>query len=77
MENNYKEKQRRSYNTMRTIYNVTIGLLIIGIGLMMLFNDRLGLSLNQDIDPLMIYAFSGLCILYGSFRLYRGIKKDY
>ncbi len=75
MENDYKEKQRKSYNLMRTVYNITMGLIITGIGVVMLFNDKIGL--NFELDPLMIYAFSGLCILYGGFRLYRGIKRDY
>jgi len=77
MESSYRDKQRKSYNLMRTVYNITMGLIILGIGVVMLFNDKLGLNLFQDMNPMMIYAFSGLCIIYGAFRLYRGIKKDY
>jgi hypothetical protein len=77
MENDYKEKQRKSYNLMRTVYNITMGLIIIGIGLVMLFHNKIGLNLFEQFDPIMIYGFGGLCILYGGFRLYRGIKKDY
>ena len=77
MESSYRDKQRKSYNLMRTVYNVTMGLIILGIGVVMLFNEKLGLNLFQDMNPIMIYAFSGLCIIYGAFRLYRGIKKDY
>jgi hypothetical protein len=54
-----------------------MGLIILGIGVVMLFNDKLGLNLFEEMNPIMIYAFSGLCIIYGVFRLYRGIKKDY
>ena len=77
MESRYRDKQRKSYNLMRTIYNITMGLIILGIGVVMLFNNKLGLNLFEDMNPIMIYAFSGLCIIYGAFRLYRGIKKDY
>jgi hypothetical protein len=77
MESSYRDKQRKSYHLMRTVYNITMGLIILGIGVVMLFNDKLGLNLFQDMNPIMIYAFSGLCIIYGAFRLYRGIKKDY
>jgi len=52
-----------------------MGFIILGIGIMLLFNNKLGMDLS--IDPVMLYSFSGLCILYGSFRLYRGIKKNY
>jgi hypothetical protein len=54
-----------------------MGIIILGIGIVMLFNDKLGLNFFQDMNPIMIYAFSGLCIIYGAFRLYRGIKRDY
>jgi hypothetical protein len=77
MESSYRDRQRKSYNLMRTVYNITMGLIILGIGVVILFNDKLGLNFFQDMNPIMIYAFSVLCIIYGAFRLYRGIKKDY
>ncbi|CAN5492113.1 hypothetical protein BH10BAC2_BH10BAC2_12280 [soil metagenome] len=76
MENDFRDRQRRNYTSMRSVYNITIGILIIGIGLMMFFNDKIGLSLFEQFDKIMIYAFGGLCLLYGGFRLYRGIKKE-
>lgn len=77
MENDYRERHRKNYDTMRTVYNVTMGLIIIGIGIMMLMNEKIGLNLFESFDPILIYAFSGLCFLYGGFRLYRGLKKNY
>lgn len=76
MENDFRERQRKNYDTMRSVYNVTIGIVITGIGIMMFLNEKIGLNLLQQFDPLMIYAFGGLCLLYGIFRLYRGIKKE-
>jgi hypothetical protein len=77
MENSQREKQRRSYNTMRTVYNITMGIIILGIGAGILLNEKFGwIDFSQN-NPIMIYAFSGLCFLYGGFRLYRGFKKDY
>lgn len=76
MENDFREKQRKNYTTMRSIYNITIGIVITGIGVLMFLSDKIGLNLLQQFDPIMIYAFGGLCLLYGSFRLYRGIKKE-
>jgi len=76
MENEYRDKHRKSYDTMRTVYNVTMGVIILAIGVLILFNEKLGINLSID-NPILLYAFSGLCILYGSFRLYRGIKKNY
>ena len=76
MDNDFKDKRLKNYNSMRNVYNVTIGILIIGIGLLMFFNDRVGLNLFQQFDKVMIYAFGGICVLYGGFRLYRGLKKE-
>ena len=28
-------------------------------------------------DAYLLYLFAGLCILYGGFRVYRGIQKNY
>ncbi|MBG9376587.1 hypothetical protein I5907_10100 [Panacibacter sp. DH6] len=76
MENDFRDRQQKNYNTMRQVYNITMGILILGIGLLMFFSDKVGLSLFEQFDQVLIYAFGGLCLLYGGFRLYRGIKKD-
>lgn len=77
METKQREKQRKSYITMRMIYDITMALLILAMGIVMLFGDKLGLGFIAQLDPIMRYAFGGLCILYGGFRLYRGIKHEY
>jgi len=76
MDNDFRDRQRKNYNTMRNVYNITMGILIIGIGLLMFFNDKVGLQLFEQFDKTLIYAFGGLCLLYGGFRLYRGLKKE-
>ena len=76
MDNDFRDMQRKNYNTMRNVYNITMGILILGIGLLMFFSDKVGLTLFEQFDKVMIYAFGGLCLLYGGFRLYRGLKKE-
>lgn len=81
MENDYRQNQRKSYILMRTVYDITMALLILSIGVIMLVGDKLGSETLKnfiaDRDITMRYLFGGLCILYGGFRLYRGIKRDY
>ncbi len=81
MENEQREKQRKSYVSMRMIYDIGMGSFILLIGLMMLFGDKIninGLSVMiADMDPNLRYIFGGLCLLYAGFRLYRGIKHEY
>ncbi len=66
---------------MRSIYDLGMGLLILSMGLFLLLGDKLKIDaiyrILISIDPLLRYIFGGMCLLYGSYRLYRGIKKDY
>ena len=77
MQNQFENNRRRNYVTMRMIYDFTMAGLIMGMAVILVFGDRFGLPLIADLDPFLRYSFGGLCFLYGSFRLYRGIKRDY
>ena len=78
MESGFKEKQKKSYNLMRMSYDITISLLLLGMAFLMLFADKLKIEqLAAKDNDLFRYFFGGLCLLYGSFRLYRGLKRQY
>jgi len=62
---------------MRMVYDLTMGALILGVGLILFFGDRFGLPIISELDTVIRYGFGGLCFLYGGFRIYRGIKHDY
>ena len=77
----YKDRRQKSFSQMRMVYNISMGIFVLAMAVVMLFGDRLGNdALEQFIsplDPVLRYLFGGLCLLYGVFRLYRGIKKEY
>ena len=81
MQNERRERQRKSYVTMRMIYDIGMGAFIFLIGIVMIFGDKFKMApltnLVLNMEPLIRYLFGGLCLLYGSFRLYRGIKHEY
>jgi len=81
MSNDYKERRQRSSSQLRMVYNISMGILVLAMAAVMLFGDRLGVDAIEQfispIDPVLRYLFGGLCLLYGAFRLYRGIKKEY
>jgi hypothetical protein len=81
MENDFREKQRKSYNVMRVTYDLTMAILILAIGCLLVFGDKFGNKTLKEfvtgLDPLLRYMFGTLCLLYGGFRMYRGIKQDY
>ncbi|RFM29623.1 hypothetical protein [Deminuibacter soli] len=76
MEQDYKEKQRKSYTLMRTIYDAGMGLLILGMGIVLFFGSK-KIPQIAALDPLMRNMLGGMFVLYGGFRLYRGIKRQY
>ena len=77
MQQDERTKQRKSYTLMRTVYDLGMGIIIFGVGIIMLLGSKLNIEKIQEMDPLMRNLFGGLCLLYGGFRLYRGIKRDY
>jgi hypothetical protein len=77
MENDFEEKKQKSYTVMRMTYDLTMSLLFLGMAAVMLLAEKLKIEQLAFIDPTFRYLFGGICLLYGGFRLYRGIKRDY
>jgi hypothetical protein len=61
---------------MRSLLDYTMGLLYLGGGVFLIFAESFGFEM-QSFDKTFRYIFGGLCILYGSWRIYRGFKKHY
>jgi hypothetical protein len=71
-----EDKRTRNYILMRTLMDVGMGIIYIGVSLFIIFGKRLGFSLAV-FEPPFSYWFGGICIAYGLFRVYRGVKKNY
>lgn len=77
MENEFRPREKKSYNLMRMSYDLTISLLLLGMAVVMFFPAKLGLEqLAEKDNEFFRYFFGGLCLLYGGFRLYRGLKRN-
>jgi hypothetical protein len=77
MEQDFREKQRKSYTMMRTIYDLSMAVIILGMAVLLLLAKQFGLESFMGIDPMFRYLMGSVFLLYGGFRLYRGIKRDY
>ncbi|OIR12170.1 hypothetical protein GALL_64210 [mine drainage metagenome] len=77
MENDFRDKQRKSYSVMRMTYDLTMAVFLLGMAVVMFFGDRFKIIQIMDVDKTFRYFFGSICLLYGGFRLYRGIKSDY
>lgn len=62
---------------MRMSYDLVMAVLILGMAVVMLFPEKLKIEQIMAVDNTFRYLFGGICLLYGGFRLYRGIKRDY
>lgn len=62
---------------MRTIYDITMVILLLGMAAVMFFGEYMKLSMIGDMDKIFRYFFGAICLLYGGFRLYLVTKQDY
>ncbi len=53
-----------------------MGVLWAAMGIFLVFSKKIGVELDMLPSP-YTYIFGGLCLVYGGFRIYRGIKKNY
>jgi hypothetical protein len=77
MDSGYERKKQKSYTIMRMTYDLVMAVLILGMAAVLLLAEKMNLEFFMSIDPVFRYLFGGICLLYGGFRLYRGIKRDY
>ncbi|HYE53764.1 MAG TPA: hypothetical protein VD996_02940 [Chitinophagaceae bacterium] len=76
METEEKDDRTRRYLMMRSIMDYGMGFFYILVAAFLLLAERFGVELAFPPKPFS-YIFAGLCILYGGFRIYRGIQKNY
>jgi hypothetical protein len=69
------DNRKRSYELRRSILDYGMGVIIFGFGIFFLLAPKLRVPIG--IEDTFRYIFSGLCLLYGVFRVYRGRQKNY
>jgi hypothetical protein len=74
MENEFR--QHSASKIAQKAFDITRAVLILGIGCFLLLGDKFDIIMVESIDPILKYSFGGISVLYGAFRLYRGIKGD-
>ena len=75
MAEEFDERKQRNYINRRAIMDLGMGLIYSGMAVVMFFAEKFGLG--TVFSAPFNYIFGGLCLLYGGFRVYRGIKRDY
>ena len=74
-EDNIDPKTKR-YILRRSIMDIGMGVIYISIAFLIFFAKEIGLR-NEFAETIWGKIFAGLFIVYGVWRIYRGIKKNY
>ena len=61
---------------MLKVADIGRAIVILSVAVVLLLGDLFKFEQIIQIDPLLRYMFGGISLLYGSFRLYRGIKNN-
>jgi hypothetical protein len=73
---NTPDAKTKRYILMKSILDFGMGFLYIGVGIIIFFSKQLHFT-NNFTESTTGKIFAGLIIVYGAWRFYRGIKKDY
>jgi drug/metabolite transporter superfamily protein YnfA len=76
MASDLEDKKRRAYINRRAISDLGMGAIYAGVGGFFIVSGILGMEIEFPPKPFS-YIFGALCMLYGGFRIYRGIKRNY
>ena len=73
---NAPDPKTKRYILMRSITDFGMGAIYVAVGITILFGKQFNFYNDFTLSiPAKIFAV--LAIVYGSWRIYRGIKKDY
>ena len=70
-------EREKGYVRMRSMMDIGMGLLWMGMGIFLVFIKKFSPDLAVQYDSTLFKIFGAVCIAYGLFRIYRGIKKNY
>lgn len=75
----YEKKKKKQVSLMRSILDYGMGVVFALFGVFFFFRDRIHTSLNDYLRaPDVLDKIIGVIfIIYGSWRVYRGYKKNY
>ncbi len=76
IRSNKRDQTTKGYTLMRSTLDIAMGVLYMGIGGVLFFPEKVGLDM-EGFDETVRRIFGGLCIVYGIWRIYRGIRKNY
>lgn len=77
MIEDFHEEQRKKTARVRSFMDYAMGILLTVAGVFFLVYGQFGIKIQQREHNGLDYLIGILFIAYGSWRIYRGYKKDY
>ncbi|TAM95036.1 MAG: hypothetical protein EPN39_16180 [Chitinophagaceae bacterium] len=69
-----RNRQNKAYVQFRMIFDIAMGLLYIACGVLVMMAKKFGIDFSVVISRTFMWSLAILLILYGLFRIFRGIK---
>jgi hypothetical protein len=76
MASEMEDKKQKAYINRRALMDLGMGIIYAGVGGFLIVTGLMGVEMEFPPKPFS-YIFGALCLLYGGFRIYRGIKRNY
>jgi threonine/homoserine/homoserine lactone efflux protein len=74
----YEKRKRKQISSMRSIMDFAMGTVVVLFGAFLIFRDKFDLEINRQFKPDSLDKIFGvICLIYGAWRIYRGVKKNY
>jgi len=73
----YEKRKRRQITSMKSLLDYGMGVIFLLVGFFFLFNEKFNFHISDKSSSGFEKVFGGMCILYASWRIYRGYKKNY
>jgi NhaP-type Na+/H+ or K+/H+ antiporter len=70
------DTKNKRYIMMKSLMDIGMGIIYLGVGIVILLAKKFGL-VNEFLESSIAKVFAGVVIIYGAWRVYRGIRKDY
>ena len=76
-ENKELSVREKGIIRMRSIMDLGMGIMWTAMGICAMFIKHINIDIAARYEPYTLMVFGIVCTIYGIFRIFRGVKKNY